>query len=64
MSFSEENGIPRVLLILKEKNPEAIVGNDEFPALTNRAELGGFLGAEELEDLDEYVEGNPVEVAG
>lgn len=64
MSFSEENGIPRLLLILKEINPEAIIGNDEFPEPTNRAELGGFFGAEEFEDLDKYVEGNRVEVAG
>lgn len=46
ISFSKENGIPRLLLILKKVNPEPIIRNDEFPGLTNGAKPGRLSGAE------------------
>lgn len=64
VSFGEENGIPRLLLILKKVNPQPIVRHDEFPRLTNRAQLSRLLWAEEFQYLSRYVQRNPVEVAG
>lgn len=62
MSFGEEDRIPRILLILKEVNPQAIIGDDEFPGLTDGGELGCLLGAEELDDNDEYIDRNPIKI--
>lgn len=53
VSFREENGVPRLLLVLEEVNPKTIVGYDEFPGLANGDQLGGFLGADDFEDLRE-----------
>lgn len=53
VGFGEENGVPRLLLILKEVYPKTIVGDNEFPRFANGDQLSGFLRSEDFEDLHE-----------
>jgi hypothetical protein len=59
--LGEENGVPRVLLVLEEENPEAIIGGKRIPRLAHQAQLHSLLGPQESQYLHQYIRGYMIE---
>lgn len=64
MSFGEENGVPRLRLILKEINPEPIIRHQKFPGFAHRSESRRLARTENSENLHEDIDWNPIELPG
>lgn len=51
MGFSKNNLVPRFPLVLKEENPEPIIGYKNLPHLADDTRLCSFLWTQQLENL-------------